>query len=104
MQSALAPPALWARMVDLVQGHDVIAEIEPHGEVPDMRKQPRHRARLVQLLVDPRGDIALFDLYSIPADPSLAPRTPDLAAECQRLASAAASSRHEPRRPRCPSD
>jgi arylsulfatase A-like enzyme len=94
MQSALAPPALWARMVDLVQGHDVIAEIEPHGESPDMRK---HSLAIVRgsrkLLVDPRGDTALFDLYSDPGETTpLGAANADLAA---RMLSALAQRRSE---------
>jgi arylsulfatase A-like enzyme len=69
LRSALAPPALWARMVDIVQGHDVIAEIEPHGEAGDMRKHSQAIVRgSRKLLVDPRGDTALFDLYSDPGE------------------------------------
>ncbi len=68
LQSAWVPAALWARTLDLVQGHDVIAEIEPHGEV-DTRKHSQAIVRGTRkLLVDPRGDGALFDLYSDPGE------------------------------------
>lgn len=69
MRNPLSPPALWARLVHTLSGHDVIGEIESYGAQVDARTHTQAIVRgTSKLLVNRYDTTTLFDLQTDPGE------------------------------------